>query len=115
VPGTEVLLEWGPTGAAALAPDCDVAVVVDVLTFSTTVSVAADRGVDVVPYRWADGSAAAAAYRLVEGRLGEALWACPSGQELVGRGFPSDVTIAAELDASVVVPRLVDGVLTARR
>lgn len=233
-----VHLEWGPTGAEALAPTCDVAVVVDVLTFSTTVSVAADLGVRVVPYRWADASAgyeakartatlavarqdaaagdvslspasfrsavgvrrvvlpspngsticarlaevavevvvaslrnrravadyvaarggrvlvvpagerwpddslrpaiedlwgaggvvaaladlerteasdeaqaAAAAYRLVEGRLGEALATCASGQELIGRGYASDVAIAAELDASRAVPRLVDGEL----
>ncbi len=245
----EILLEWGPTGAAALAPHCDVAVVVDVLSFSTTVTVAADRGAQVVPYRWTDDSAAAvaaewgaalavgredagpgqvslspktvrdvaelqrvllpspngsticaviadagaevvvaslrnrravaawlharggrvlmvpagerwpddslrpaiedlwgaggvvaaladlaglvggasgvamsdeaqaaaAAYRLVEGRVAQALVACPSGQELVGRGYASDVTIAAELDSSSVVPRLVDGTLTASR
>ena len=238
-------LEWGPTGAAALAPGCDVAVVVDTLTFSTTVTVAADRDVRVRPYRWAaaaagdearrlqatlavprgaarpgdvslspatfrtaddltrvvlpspngsmigavlaeagadvvvaslrnrravadhlrsrggrvllvsagerwpddslrpaiedlwgaggvaaavlDGDpgvmatdetlAAAAAYRLVEDRLAEALLACPSGQELRELGYASDVTIAAELDASRAVPVLDDGwlVRSARR
>lgn len=241
----EIVLEWGPSGAAALAPGCDVAVVVDVLTFSTTVSVAADGGMRVVPYRWADDSAAdearrrgaalavsreaardgdvslspatfrripaadgprtvvlpspngsticavlaeaglevvvaslrnrravaawlarrggrvlvvpagerwpddtlrpaiedlwgagavvadllaepagaqasdearaaAAAYRLVDGRLAAALAACSSGQELIGRGYAPDVAIAAELDASESVPRLVDGVLVAQ-
>ena len=237
----DVRLEWGPTGAAELAPECDVAVVVDMLTFSTTVSVAADRGVAVRPYRWADTSAsdearrhdavlavprgatslgdfslspatfrtasdpgrvvlpspngsticailaeagadvvvaglrnrravaaylldrrgrvlvvaagerwpdgslrpgiedlwgaggvvaalldeggpgveaseealaAAAAYRLVEPRIGAALAACPSGQELVGLGYASDVTIAAELDTSAAVPTLANGWLT---
>ncbi len=53
----DLWLEWGPTGAAALAAECDVAVVVDVLTFSTTVSVAADRGVQVRPYRWGAATA----------------------------------------------------------
>jgi 2-phosphosulfolactate phosphatase len=233
----DVRLEWGPTGAAALAPECHVAVVVDVLTYSTTVTVAADRGVAVRPYRWADATAAgeahrlgatlavardaatagdvslspetfraaaglsrvvlpspngsticallaeagvevlvaslrnraavaaslmsrggrvlvvpagerwpdgslrpaiedlwgaggvvaalletdssleaseealaaAAAYRLVEPRIGAALTACPSGQELTGWGYASDVTIAAELDASLAVPTLRDG------
>ncbi|MEP6648449.1 MAG: 2-phosphosulfolactate phosphatase [Lapillicoccus sp.] len=234
----DLRLEWGPTGAAALVPECDVAVVVDVLTFSTTVSVAADRGVRVRPYRWAGGSAAeeaqrheatlavpravaapgdvslspetfrtandvsrvvlpspngsticsilaeagaavvvaclrnrravaaylterggrvllvpagerwpddslrpaiedlwgagamaavllddgdavveasegsqaaAAAYRLVEDRLGSALAACASGQELIDLGYASDVAIAAELDASHAVPTLEDG------
>src|SRR5690242_12314849 len=57
-------LEWGPTGAAALASDCDVAVVVDTLTFSTTVTVAADRRVRVRPYRWAAAAADDEARRL---------------------------------------------------
>ena len=232
----ELRLEWGPTGAAALAPECDVAVVVDVLTFSTTVSLAADHGVAVRPYLWADASAedearrlgatlavardaatpgdvslspetfreagdltrvmlpspngsticailaeggadvvvaglrnrravaaylldrggrvlvvpagerwpdgslrpaiedlwgaggvvaamletdpsveaseeaqaAAAAYRLVEPRIGAALAACPSGRELIDWGYASDVTIAAELDQSQAVPALRD-------
>ena len=53
--------------------------------------------------------AAAAAYRLVEPRIGAALAACPSGQELTGWGYASDVTIAAELDAGQAVPTLRDG------
>lgn len=57
----ELRLEWGPTGARALGPECDVAVVVDVLTFSTTVSVAADQGIQVKPYRWANATAGDAA------------------------------------------------------
>lgn len=234
-----VLLEWGPTGAATLASRADVAVVVDVLTFTTTVSVAADCGIRVVPHRWADATAtkvareqnatlavhrsdagpgdvslspasiraatgvervvlpspngstisavladagvevvaaslrnrravgaylagrgdvllvpagerwpdgslrpaiedlwgagsvvaalenlggqevsdeaaaAAAAYRLVEHRIGEALAACASGEELITLGYASDVTIAAELDASAVVPVLADGAFVA--
>ena len=59
--GSALRLEWGPTGAAAVGRGCDVAVVVDVLSFTTTVSVAADRGVSVVPYRWGDDGARAAA------------------------------------------------------
>jgi len=43
-----VRFEWGPAAAEALAPACDVAVVVDVLSFTTTLSVAADRGIDVI-------------------------------------------------------------------
>jgi 2-phosphosulfolactate phosphatase len=232
----ELRLEWGPTGAKALAPECDVAVVVDVLTFSTTVTVAVDEGVQIKPYRWADAAgdaacaagatmavpraeaavgdvslspatfrsadglsrvllpspngsticaalaqagatvvvgslrnrravashlrerggrillvpagerwpdnslrpaiedlwgaggiaaalldgsapevalsdealAAAAAYALVESRIGEALAACPSGQELIDMGYASDVAVAAELDTSQAVPTLVD-------
>jgi 2-phosphosulfolactate phosphatase len=52
-------MEWGPVGAAAVAPGADIAVVVDVLSFTTTLSVAIEAGADVFPYRWRDGSAAA--------------------------------------------------------
>ncbi|WP_054813775.1 2-phosphosulfolactate phosphatase [Nocardia arizonensis] len=49
--------DWGRIGAEAIAADADVAVVVDVLSFTTTLSVAADLGVEVLPYRWRDESA----------------------------------------------------------
>lgn len=48
---------WGLSGAAAVGPDADVAVVVDLLSFTTTLSVALDVGTEVLPYRWRDGSA----------------------------------------------------------
>lgn len=48
---------WGVSGAEH--SNTDVAVVVDVLSFSTAVSIAVDRGMVVFPYRWADESAAA--------------------------------------------------------
>lgn len=54
-------LEWGVEGVATLAPDCAVLVVVDVLSFSTTVSVAIERGAAVLPLAWRDESAAVAA------------------------------------------------------
>jgi hypothetical protein len=47
--GFSVRLEVGRCGAAEIAPGCDVAVVVDVLGFTTTLTVAADRGVPVAP------------------------------------------------------------------
>ncbi|MBO0847116.1 MAG: 2-phosphosulfolactate phosphatase [Nocardioides sp.] len=49
-------LDWGLTGARALVADArpgDVAVVVDVLSFTTTLSVAVERGIEVLPYPWA--------------------------------------------------------------
>ena len=52
-------LEWGLRGADAIAADADIAVVVDVLSFTTTVSVALDRGIQVVPHRWSDAEAVA--------------------------------------------------------
>ena len=244
--GSRIRLEWGPVGAEFLGPTSTVSVVVDVLSFTTTLSVAADRGVAVHPHPWADdgaerlavslgatlargrrdtgpgqvslsprsvreaehlerlvlpspngasisaslaggdssvigaclrnrrataafvarrlfadstssvvlgpagerwpdgslrpavedlwgaggvvaaledlgltsvseeASAAAAAYRLVEARLGEALAACSSGRELADGGYAVDVAIAGELDESGSVPRLVDGAFVAQ-
>lgn len=50
-------LDWGLSGA--VNSHADLAIVVDVLSFSTTVSIAIDRGMVVHPYRWADESAEA--------------------------------------------------------
>jgi 2-phosphosulfolactate phosphatase len=50
-----VRCEWGPVGAAAVP--ADVAVVVDVLSFTTTVGVAVERGIEVLPFRWKDSRA----------------------------------------------------------
>jgi len=50
-------MDWAPAGANAVVEGCDVAVVVDVLSFTTTLSVAADCGVTVFPYRWRDDRA----------------------------------------------------------
>lgn len=223
-----VALEWGPVGAKVLAERCDVLVVVDVLSFSTALTVAVELGVKVWPHtggesagqlardigavlagnrtshegitlspaslrelepdsrlvlpspngssiafgavngslpvvagclrnasavarhlrdaerigivpageRWSDGSlrpayedlvgagavvdrlqgfnpglelapeaeAAALAFRALR-----PLESCPSGAELVERGYAEDVQIASEVDASSVVPALVEG------
>jgi 2-phosphosulfolactate phosphatase len=53
-----VRMEWGPTGAAATSVPGEAAVVVDVLSFSTTLTVAVERGIEVLPYRWRDEHAA---------------------------------------------------------
>jgi len=55
----QVRLEWGPVGAAEIATDASYAVVVDVLSFTTTLSVAMDLDAEVLPYRWHDDSAVA--------------------------------------------------------
>ena len=52
-------MEWGATGAAAIGSDVDVAVVVDVLSFTTTLTIAVERGIRVHPFRWKDERAAA--------------------------------------------------------
>lgn len=53
-----VRVDWGLDGATAIAEGADVAVVVDVLSFTTTLSVALDVGTAVLPYRGDDASAA---------------------------------------------------------
>ena len=58
---SRVRMEWGPTGAEAVP--ADYAVVVDVLSFTTTLSVALERGIEVFPFRWRDARAAEHAMR----------------------------------------------------
>ena len=45
-----VALEWGPVGARILAERSDVVVVVDVLSFTTSLTVAVERGATVWPH-----------------------------------------------------------------
>jgi len=52
-----VRLDWGLAGALTVAPGADIAVVVDVLSFSTCVSVALDRNAEVFPFPWRDTTA----------------------------------------------------------
>jgi 2-phosphosulfolactate phosphatase len=62
--GFGVRLEWGPVGAAHLARPRSALVVIDVLCFTTCVSVAVGRGTAVRPAPWRDGRAAHLATRL---------------------------------------------------
>ncbi|MFE5588654.1 hypothetical protein ACFQ87_46655, partial [Kitasatospora sp. NPDC056531] len=57
--GHGVRFEWGPAGARHLAPQVAALVVVDVLSFTTSVSVAVESGARVFPYAWRDESAEA--------------------------------------------------------
>src|SRR6478735_7074306 len=100
-------MEWGPTGAEAVP--ADFAVVVDVLSFTTTLSVALERGIEVFPFRWKDSRAAEHAVRhgatLAVGRF-----------EALSRGDARHVSLSpaslAEVDG---VERLVLPSPTARR
>ncbi|MGH8868280.1 MAG: 2-phosphosulfolactate phosphatase [Actinomycetes bacterium] len=56
----EIRLEWGPNGAQSLARWGDVLVIVDVFSFSTSVSVAASRNVQVWPSPMNEGAASLA-------------------------------------------------------
>lgn len=120
--------EWGPSGASALASGCRV--VVDVLSFTTSVAIAAERGTHVFPYRWRDGTAAAFAAshdaRLAVGRSevsAESPWSlspaalrrAPFADRLV---LPSPngstIAVAAADDVPVVAGCLRNATATAR-
>ncbi len=60
----DVRFDWGATGAAALRADGGPLVVVDVLSFTTSVSVAAERGTAVIPAAWRDTRAESLAQEL---------------------------------------------------
>ncbi len=57
--GFGVRFDWGLQGAISIATGAAAVVVVDVLSFCTTLSVALDAGIQVFPYRFRDASAAA--------------------------------------------------------
>ena len=88
-PGSGVRFGWGLAGAAELGRACAVLVVVDVLSFTTSVDVAVGRDVPAA----VRGSA--------------------SGRELAGRGYRQDVEIAAEVAVSDIVPLLRNGAFSA--
>lgn len=96
--GYGVRVEWGPTGAARLAPHVACLVVVDVLSFTTAVSVASEAGTAVYPYAWRDETAAAYA-DAVGARLAV-------GRRAAGRHSPWSLSPAA-LRAAPAAPRLV--------
>lgn len=101
----DVRLDWGPTGGAAVAAGADVAVVVDVLSFTTTLGIAVGRGTRVYPFPWKDERAAAfAAERdavLAVGRLEAGL------DKLDHRGDQPPSLSPAQLLTSTPVARLV--------
>jgi 2-phosphosulfolactate phosphatase len=70
--GWDVRFEWGVEGLRHVADGTGAVVVVDVLRFTTAVSVAVGRGAVVLPYVWAAGDAARA-------------YAARHGAELAGR------------------------------
>ena len=50
-------MEWGINGAERVSSGADYTVIIDVLSFTTTVSVALDSGIEVFPYPWRDATA----------------------------------------------------------
>lgn len=57
--GAGVRFDWGEMGAEQLSTGAGCLVVVDVLSFTTAVTVATGRGIAVLPYRFGDPSAEA--------------------------------------------------------
>ena len=55
--GYDLRCEWGLAGLHELSPGSDAVVVVDILSFSTTVDIAVSNGAYVLPYGWKDASA----------------------------------------------------------
>jgi 2-phosphosulfolactate phosphatase len=115
----DVRLDWGPTGGVAVAGGADVAVVVDVLSFTTTLSIAVERGTRVFPFPWKDDRAAGFAAEkgavLAVGRFEAAGLAEPppslSPAQLLDTApverlvlpSPNGSTICAALEAVIVV------------
>lgn len=52
-----VRLEWGLSAVDYLAAEADCMVIIDVMSFSTCVSLAVDNGARIYPYQWKDPSA----------------------------------------------------------
>lgn len=53
----ELRCEWGFQGVAQLAAISDVVIIVDILSFSTSVEIATNNGAIIFPYQWRDESA----------------------------------------------------------
>ena len=53
----ELRCEWGWQGISQLAPISDVIIIVDILSFSTSVEIATNNGAFIFPYQWRDLSA----------------------------------------------------------
>jgi 2-phosphosulfolactate phosphatase len=88
-----VRMEWGLRGAEAISMGADHAVIVDVLSFTTAVSVALDQRTEVFPYPWRDESAMAFA------RQHRATLAV-NRREATSSGTPAAQAIAAQAIAA---------------
>lgn len=76
----DVRLEWGIPAVEHLAGDVDAVVIIDVMSFSTCVSLAVEQGARVYPYPWKDHSVAH--YALSVGAI-----AARSDRRFTGRGY----------------------------
>jgi 2-phosphosulfolactate phosphatase len=58
-PGYQVKVDWGAAGGDAIGLNATITAIVDILSFTTTLTVCVDNGIEVFPCRWHDGAAAA--------------------------------------------------------
>ena len=63
-PNFDIHCEWGESGVIELAPFYDVVIIIDVLSFSTSVAVAVQRGATVYPFPYRDETSEAYARSL---------------------------------------------------
>lgn len=116
--GFSARFEWGEEGLRALAPHVATIVIVDVLSFSTSVDIATANGARVYPARWKDERAAALVREqraVLAGAKGvpwslrpSSLVSIPDGTRLI-LPSPNGATltaIAAESDATVLIGSL---------
>ena len=96
--GYGVRFEWGAAGAAAVSDENGALVIVDVLSFTTSVTVAVEQRTSVYPAPWGDGRAEAIA------RKADAVLAV--GRRQATAEHPWSLSPAA-LRSAPVVPRLV--------
>ena len=87
----EIRCEWGRHGLEALEPISDVVVIVDVLSFSTSVDIALGRGAIVLPFPLKDDSAARYAAsrgaRLASSDRGSGFSLSPASLQTIPRGL----------------------------
>jgi 2-phosphosulfolactate phosphatase len=109
----EILCEWGLAGLRHLAPVCRVLVIIDVLSFSTSVEIAVNRGAVIYPYSYRDERLDAFALSMeaevAERGHGSRFSLSPSSLLDVPRGkrlvlpSPNGSTLSREASASLVL------------
>jgi 2-phosphosulfolactate phosphatase len=104
--GYQLKLEWGPEGVGALR-DCDVLVVVDVLSFTTSVDLVVGNGGQVRPSRWQPTSGKTLRPASLVGRSGVVELPSPNGSNLC--------FLAAETGAHVLAACLRNASAVAKR
>ncbi|NNM44986.1 2-phosphosulfolactate phosphatase [Knoellia koreensis] len=94
-----VRFDWGPVGATAVG--AEVSVVVDVLSFTTSVTVAVERGMRVFPFAWKDSRA----QEFAQSR--DAVLAVGRLEATRPGAVPAPSLSPAQLTSCPLVPRLV--------